>query len=140
MDRKQIIKILIVEDNPVDIMMTERALNNLKIAYDFYVLRNGEQLLDHLSRRDSREQPDLLLLDLNLPKRTGLEILEIMNQNTDLFQPFVAVVTTSKSPDELKRCSDLGAQIVISKPDDFNGYQQAINSILESFYKFCQKS
>ena len=139
MDRKQILKILIVEDNPIDILMTERALNNLKIAYDFYVLRNGEQLIDHLSRRD-REQPDLLLLDLNLPKRTGLEILEVMHQHPDLFRPFVAVVTTSTSPDELKRCYDLGAQIVISKPDDFNDYQQAINSILESFYKFCQKS
>ena len=106
-----------------------------------FMLRNGEQLLDHLSRPpDRREHTDLLLLDLNLPKRTGLEILEVMHQHPDLFRPFVAVVTTSTSPDELKRCYDLGAQIVISKPDDFNGYQQAINSILESFYKFCQKS
>jgi CheY-like chemotaxis protein len=139
-DSKQILRILIVEDNPLDILMTERALNNLKIAYDFYVLRNGEQLLDHLSRPpDRREHVDLLLLDLNLPKRTGLEILEIMHQNPDLLRPFVAVLTTSTSPDELKKCSDLGAQIVITKPDDPDYYQETINSILKFYYEFCQK-
>jgi len=135
------INILIVEDNPVDILMTERALMNLEIAYRLTVVRNGEQVLDYLSKQCSRvDQPDLLILDLNLPKRTGMEILEIVHQNRDLFRPFIAIVTTSKSSDELKRCSDLGAQIVITKPDDFENYQQAIHSVVECYYEFLQKS
>jgi len=126
------VQILLVEDNPMDVLMTREALKDWKIKHSLHVVQDGEEALDFLFRRGcygDTARPDLILLDLNLPKKSGTEVLWEIKQDPDLSTITLAVVTTSDAARDIEMCHELGANLFITKPLDFEEYIAAINSI-----------
>jgi len=131
------IEILLVEDNPIDILMTREALKNWTIKHRLHVVEDGEEALDFLFRRGrhgAAARPDLILLDLNLPKKSGTEVLSEIRQDPGLSTIALVVVTTSDAGSDLQVCHELGADLCITKPLDLEDYIAAIGSIEEFWF------
>lgn len=131
------IQILLVEDNPMDVLMTKEALKNWTIKHSLHVVEDGEEALDFLFRRGRYGEvarPDLILLDLNLPKRSGTEVISEIKQDPDLATITLVVVTTSDAGSDIQMCHELGANLCITKPLDLEEYIAAINSIEEFWF------
>jgi len=128
------LQILLVEDNPVDVLMTREALRTWKIRNSLQVVEDGQEAMDFLGKRGTyaeAERPDLILLDLNLPKKTGIEVLSEISQHADLSTITVVVVTTASAAPDLEECLALGARQCIIKPLDFDDYVRQLNSVQE---------
>jgi len=127
--------ILLVEDNPDDEMLTLRAMHKNKIANEIIVARDGAEALDYIfctgnyEQRDITEIPQVILLDLNLPKIGGLEVLKrIRSDDRTALYP-VVVLTSSKEERDLVESYRLGANSYIRKPVDFNQFSDAIRQL-----------
>jgi two-component system, chemotaxis family, response regulator Rcp1 len=119
--------ILLVEDNAGDVRLTREALREAEVAVELIAVADGEQALSHL-RNEGR--PDLILLDLNLPKKNGLEVLEEIKEDPELRRTPVIMLTTSSSARDIAACYDRGVNCYVVKPldlDDFTALVQAIN-------------
>jgi chemotaxis family two-component system response regulator Rcp1 len=130
------IDILLVEDNPGDVRLTQEAFKVGKIRNNLYVVRDGVEALDFLFRRKPYEDapiPDLILLDLNLPKRDGREILEEIKSKDNLRRIPVVVLTTSKADEDVLRSYNLHANCFITKPIDLDEFFRVIRAI-ENFW------
>jgi CheY-like chemotaxis protein len=130
------IQILLVEDNPMDVLMIRECLKKWRIKNYLHVVQDGEQALDFLCARGSfvgSPRPDLMLLDLNLPKTSGDEVLSEIKKNPDLSSITVVVVTTFDAVADRQVWNDLGAELCITKPLDFEEYHRAI-SYVEEFW------
>ncbi len=128
------LQILLVEDNPVDILMIRDCLKKWRIKNYLHVVEDGEQALDFLyTRGDFIEspRPDLVLLDLDLPKTSGNEVLSEIKKNENFSDIKVVVVTTFDAVADPKVWNDLGATLCITKPMDSDEYFQAISYIEE---------
>ncbi len=129
------IDILLVEDNPDDIELTMRALKKGKIGNNIYVARDGEEALDFLLHRGGYSDkkkfpiPGLILLDLNLPKRNGIEILQKIKAEPILKRVPVIMLTTSKRDEDIMQSYDLGVNSYIMKPVEFDKFIQTIKNI-----------
>jgi len=127
--------ILIVEDNPTDVMLIRRALARLKIANPVQVVADGDRAVDYLSGHDDyadRMQfplPALILLDLKLPRRSGLEVLEWLRRQEGLRRVPVVMLTSSRQSDDVNRAYDLGANSYLVKPVEFDGLQEMLGTI-----------
>ena len=127
--------ILIVEDNPTDVMLIRRALARLKIANPVQVVADGDRAVDYLSGHDDyadRMQfplPALILLDLKLPRRSGLEVLEWLRRQEGLRRVPVVMLTSSRQSDDVNRAYDLGANSYLAKPVEFDGLQEMLGTI-----------
>ncbi|MBI3169335.1 MAG: response regulator [Chloroflexi bacterium] len=127
--------ILLVEDNPDDEALTIRALNKNKIANNLSIVRDGVEALDFLfctgpySNRDPHDMPEVVLLDLKLPKVDGLEVLRQVraDQRTRLLP--VVILTSSKEEQDLIKSYSLGANSYIRKPVDFSQFVEAIHQL-----------
>jgi two-component system response regulator len=127
--------ILLIEDNPDDEALTLRAFAKNKIANKVVVARDGVEALDYLfatgayADRDAREQPQIVLLDLKLPKLDGLEVLRRLraDERTQLLQ--VVILTSSKEEQDLIQGYRLGANSYIRKPVDFLQFSEAIRQL-----------
>jgi len=126
--------ILLVEDSPSDVAMITAALRESHIANDMHVAGDGEEALDYLFRRgefrDAR-RPDLVLLDLNLPKKDGREVLAEVKADGDLTVIPVVVLTTSAAESDVLRMYKLHANSYITKPVGFEQFLAAIQHIEE---------
>jgi CheY-like chemotaxis protein len=127
--------ILLVEDNPADIKITQRALKESGLEVELVVVRDGEEAVDYLLRRgphasptDWRE-PALVLLDLNLPRMTGREVLERIRGTPELRAVPVIVLTTSRRHEDVQQMYASGANTYIEKPQDFARFVQVLQSI-----------
>lgn len=127
--------ILLVEDNPDDEELTRLAFAESRVANELVVVRDGQEALDYLfaggaySGRDICEQPQLILLDLKLPKLCGLDVLRrIRNSELTRLLP-VAVMTTSKEEKDMIESYTLGANSYIQKPVDFNRFTDAVRQL-----------
>jgi two-component system, response regulator len=124
--------ILLVEDNPDDIELTRRAFEKNHIANDVVIVRDGEEACRFLfddAVRDGRGLPQLILLDLNLPKITGLEVLErIRSDERTALLPTV-VLTSSKQEEDLVVSYRLGVNSYVRKPVDFNEFVDAVRQV-----------
>jgi len=125
--------ILLVEDNAGAIRLTREALREAEVAVELVAVADGEQAVAYL-RGDGdhagAERPDLILLDLNLPKKNGLEVLEEVRQDAALRHIPVIMLTTSSSARDIAACYDRGVNCYVVKPldlDDFTALVQAIN-------------
>ena len=121
----KIFQILLAEDNPIDILVTKEAMESWQVKFQLHVVEDGQEAVDFLLRRgiyDKVERPDVVLLDLNLPKKNGVEVLTHMRQDPDLSHVKVVVITTSGSESDLEMCRKLGVKIIITKPLDFEEY------------------
>jgi len=136
MTSTQPIDILLVEDDAGDEMITREAFQQNKIANTLHVARDGAEGLDFLYRRGEHHnapRPDLILLDLNLPKYDGQQILEILKTDPTLHHIPIVVLTTSSAQEDILRSYKLHANAYITKPVDFDQYLKAVRQIDEFF-------
>ena len=136
MNTEQDIEILLVEDNPGDVRLTLEALKEGKIKNTVNVVTDGEQAIDYLKRKNGYENkslPDLILLDLNLPKLSGREVLEIVKGDDQLKHIPIVILTTSKSEDDILKSYQHYANCYITKPVDFEQFSIAVKK-LEDFW------
>ena len=130
------IEILLVEDNPGDVRLTVEALKEGKLRNHMSVVGDGEQALAFLYRQGDHTdapRPDLILLDLNLPRKDGREVLAEIKDDPDLKRIPVVVLTTSKAEEDIVRTYNLHANCYITKPVDFDQFISVVRSI-ESFW------
>jgi CheY-like chemotaxis protein len=120
--------ILLVEDNAGDVRLTREALLEADVDVELVAMADGEQALEFL--RGESEPPELILLDLNLPKKNGLEVLEEIKGDPELRRVPVIMLTTSSSARDVAACYDRGVNCYVVKPlelDDFTALIGAIN-------------
>jgi CheY-like chemotaxis protein len=127
--------ILVVEDNPTDVMLIRRAFARLNIANPVQVVADGDRAVDYLSGRDTyadRVQfplPAVVLLDVKLPRRSGLEVLEWLRSQERLRRLPVVMLTSSRQSHDVNRAYDLGANSYLVKPVEFDGLQEMLGTI-----------
>jgi chemotaxis family two-component system response regulator Rcp1 len=130
------IEILMVEDNPGDVRLTKEALKDAKVSNTLRVVEDGAAALDYLHRRGvhaDAPRPDLILLDLNLPKKNGREVLEEVKQDANLKSIPVVILTTSQAEEDVVRAYSLHANCYITKPVDFTQFAKIVRTI-EDFW------
>ncbi|MCM2580114.1 response regulator [Streptomyces meridianus] len=130
------IEVLLVEDDPGDELMTREAFEDNKIGNTLHVVRDGMEALDFLYRRGEYAEaptPDLVLLDLNLPKYDGRQVLERIKSDPDLSHVPVVVLTTSSAEEDILRSYKLHANAYVTKPVDLDQFIAAIRQIDEFF-------
>ena len=128
----EIVDVLLVEDDPGDILMTREAFQQHKIQNKLHVVTDGEQALDFLRRTGNyakAPRPGLILLDLNLPRRDGLEVLAELKQDPVLRVIPVVILTTSQAEEDILRSYSLHANAYVSKPVDFERFIDVIRQI-----------
>ncbi|MEU9736748.1 response regulator [Streptomyces sp. NPDC048002] len=132
----QPIEVLLVEDDPGDELMTREAFEDNKIGNTLHVVRDGEEALDFLYRRGEHGDaptPDLILLDLNLPKYDGRQVLERIKSDPELAHIPVVVLTTSAAEEDILRSYKLHANAYVTKPVDLDQFIAAVRQIDEFF-------
>jgi len=130
----QPIEILLVEDSPADVRLTFEALKEEKIYNNLHVVTDGVEAIAFLRREGKYAKavrPDLILLDLNLPKKDGREVLKEIKSDDDLKAIPVVVLTVSKSEEDIVKSYNLHANCYINKPVDLNQFMKVIRSIQE---------
>jgi DNA-binding response OmpR family regulator len=126
------VEILLVEDNEGDARLTKEAFKENKINYRLSVARNGEDALKFLKKEDqyaSAPRPDLILLDLNLPKKNGREVLEEIKKDLSLKRIPVVILTVSRSEEDIIRSYDLYANCYITKPIDLSQFMEIVKLV-----------
>jgi two-component system, chemotaxis family, response regulator Rcp1 len=130
------IEIMMVEDNPGDVLLTREALKDAKVANNLSVVVDGEQAMRFLRREGPHAKaprPDLILLDLNLPRKDGREVLAEIRADPLLHLIPVVVLTSSKAEQDIVKMYELRANCYVVKPVDFQSLMQVVKSI-ESFW------
>jgi len=126
------IEILLVEDNPGDVRLTIEALKEGKVRNNLAIAKDGVEALAYLRREGSHasaNRPDLILLDLNLPRKDGREVLAEIKEDPVLRRIPVVVLTTSKAEEDILRTYDLHANCYITKPVDLEQFISVVRSI-----------
>ena len=134
--KSKIADILLVEDNPGDVRLTEEALKEGKFCNTLHVVHDGVEALAFLMREGQyagAPRPDLIMLDLNLPRKDGREVLADIKTDERLKRIPVVILTTSKSEEDILRSYDLHANCYITKPVDFDQFINVVRSI-EGFW------
>ncbi len=130
------IHILLVEDNEGDILLTTEALENAKFFTKLSVVKDGKQAMDFLTKADGYSdatQPDMLLLDINLPKRNGHQVLKFIKENEVLKHIPVIMLTTSSSPSDINQAYENHVNCFITKPIEAHSFIDVIATI-ENFW------
>ena len=126
------VEILLVEDNPGDYRLTQEALREGKVYNNLHWAQDGEEALDFLKQRGKHAKaprPDIILLDLNLPKKDGREVLLEIKQDSDLRAIPVVILTTSQAEEDVLRSYDLHANCYVTKPVDLEKFITVVQSI-----------
>jgi CheY-like chemotaxis protein len=132
----QIVDVLLVEDDEGDVLMTREAFEHYKIRNTLHVVTDGEQALQFVRRTGDytdAPRPGLIMLDLNLPRRDGLEVLAELKGDPDLRLIPVVILTTSQAEEDIIRSYSLHANAYVTKPVDFEQFIDAIRQI-DSFF------
>ncbi len=131
------IEILLVEDNPGDARLTVEALKEAKVRNRVHVVDDGVKALAFLRRQAAYStvpRPDLILLDLNLPKKDGREVLEELKHDGDLKRIPVVILTTSQAEQDILKAYELNANCYITKPVDLDQFLKVVRSIDEFWF------
>jgi CheY-like chemotaxis protein len=126
--------IVLVEDNPNDVELTLVALEQARLVNEVVVLRDGVEAIEYLCCRGKWEQrekgnPAVILMDLKLPKRTGLEVLEFIKKNPEFRQVPVVMLTSSREEPDLQRSYELGVNAYVVKPVSFTEFVRAVQDL-----------
>jgi CheY-like chemotaxis protein len=135
------INVLLVEDDEGDVLMTREAFEYYKIRNTLHVVSDGEQAMQFLRRTGpyaDAPRPGLVLLDVNLPRLSGLEVLSRLKGDKDLLSIPVVMLTTSKAEEDILRSYQLHANAYVSKPVDFEHFIEAIRQIDDFFMTLVQ--
>ncbi|CAI7980820.1 MULTISPECIES: response regulator [unclassified Parafrankia] len=124
--------ILLVEDDPGDTLMVEEALTDRGVNHELHVAVDGVEAMAYL-RDPANPRPDLILLDLNMPRMDGREVLSALKADPRLLSIPVVVLTTSEAPDDVLYSYTLHANAYVSKPVDFEAFTEVIHRI-DDFY------
>jgi chemotaxis family two-component system response regulator Rcp1 len=130
------VDILLVEDNAGDVRLTREVLRDSKVRNNLIVASNGEEALACLRKQGKFKdtiRPDLILLDLNLPKKDGREVLAEIKDDADLKRTPVVILTTSKAEEDILRTYNLHANCYVTKPVDLEQFVKVVKS-LEDFW------
>ena len=130
------LRLLLVEDSPSDVRLVREALNETGIPVELTVMADGAAGMEFLHRVELglEHRPDLILLDLNLPKKNGREVLAEIKSAPLLKQLPVLIMTSSQSDEDISQCYTLNANCFITKPCDLNEYLKAIKAIEEFWF------
>jgi CheY-like chemotaxis protein len=131
-----VIEVLLVEDDPGDVLMTREAFEDNKVANTLHVVTDGASALEFLHKRGEYAgvpTPDLVLLDLNLPRMDGREVLAAVKGDAGLRQIPVVVLTTSEAEEDVLRSYELHANAYVTKPVDFERFIEVVRQIDEFF-------
>ncbi len=130
----KLVEILLVEDNPGDVRLTMEALKEGKIRNALSVARDGQEALDFLlDEKKEHPRPDVILLDLNLPRKNGLEVLEIIKNHEELKKIPVVILTTSEDEQDILRSYEHHANCYITKPVELHNFLDVMKC-LQSFW------
>ena len=132
------ISILLVEDNPDDILITKRAFKKGKIRNELHVVRSGEEALNFLYKKGEYKNvpiPGLIFLDLNLPGVSGYEVLEKIKENDKLRRIPVIILTVSDHEEDVIKTYDLGANSFITKPVSFKNFIEVVTAITDYWFR-----
>jgi CheY-like chemotaxis protein len=131
-----VINVLLVEDDPGDVLITKEAFAENKVKNQLSVVSDGVNALRYLRRQDEyadAPRPDLILLDLNLPRMAGHEVLAKIKSDSDLQRIPVVVLTTSDAEEDVLRSYDLHANAYVTKPVDFERFLSVVRQIDQFF-------
>ncbi len=132
----QPIEILLVEDSPTDILITREAFEDAKLLNTLHVVEDGVKAIEFLRRQGSyasSPRPDLILLDLNLPRKNGREVLAEIKATAEFKSIPIVVLTTSNADEDILKAYNLHANCYVIKPVGFDNFFKAVQSI-ESFW------
>lgn len=125
---KKILNILLIEDDTIEIMKLERTVSSLKLNHKIIKANNGEKALSLLSEKDGL--PDIILLDLNMPKMNGIEFLTILKNDNRLKYIPTIILTTSINRKDVLKCYEIGVSGYIIKPLKYEDYVDKIEKVL----------
>ena len=131
-ERNGPIEILLVEDNPGDVRLTKEALKEGKVYSNLHTVKDGVEAMEFLRRQGKYKdvpRPDIILLDLNLPRKDGREVLEEIKSDNELKRIPVVVLTTSKAEEDVLRTYNLHANCYVTKPVDLEKFIVVVKSI-----------
>ncbi|WP_086668656.1 response regulator [Lentzea kentuckyensis] len=131
-----VIDVLLVEDDPGDALMTQEAFEHHKIRNTLHVVKDGVEALEFLRRQGQYEnapRPGLILLDLNLPRKDGREVLSEVKADAELRSIPVVVLTTSEAEEDILRSYSLYANAYVTKPVDFDRFIEVVRQIDDFF-------
>jgi CheY-like chemotaxis protein len=133
-DSGQPVDVLLAEDNPGDARLTEKAFEQGNILNNLYVVEDGVEAMKFLRQEDEHREkprPDLMLLDLNMPRKDGWDVLEEIRDDPDLARLPVIVLTSSEAEEDIVRSYELQANVYLTKPVDFQGFLEIVNGFEE---------
>lgn len=130
--KQRTIHILLIEDSPADVRLLKEALSASKEHHTLHVIMDGQKALDFLGKLGN-QLPNLILLDLNIPLKSGHEVLEVIKHDADLLHIPVIVLTSSVNPQDIRRAYDLHANCYIQKPIDLEDYFRVMR-IVKDFW------
>ena len=136
MENLSVVDVLLVEDDPGDVVLIKEAFEFNKVHNALHTVSDGVEALDFLYRRNGHEdapRPDLVLLDLNLPRKDGREVLEEVKADKDLRTIPIVVLTTSEAEEDILRSYDLHANAYVTKPVDFERFIEVVRLIDDFF-------
>ncbi len=132
------VEILLAEDNPGDVMLTKKALEQGKLVNNLHVVTDGVEALEFLRQAGEyadKPRPDLVLLDLNMPRKDGQDVLKELQEDTDLCRIPVVVLTSSESQEDIAKSYELNANAYLTKPVDFDGFIDIVNRMENFWFK-----
>jgi|SRR5579884_376737 len=138
MDRTGPLEVLLVEDNPGDVRLVKEALRDFHLPLHLTIARDGEEAMQLLSKNgsgSSRLRPHVVLLDLNLPKRSGHEVLRRIKEDPELQTTPVIIVSSASSADEVNRAYKMSANAYICKPMDLETTLQTIRDVCTFWFQ-----
>ncbi|MHA2289730.1 MAG: response regulator [Promethearchaeota archaeon] len=136
--KKNNFKILLVEDNPADVRLTKEAIQKSELVSQLDVVKDGVEAMNYLKKFKKNShavRPDLILLDLNLPKKNGLEVLKEIKDDEDLRRIPVVVLTISSNEEDLLKAYDLHANCFINKPLNIKEFYIIVEFICTFWFK-----
>ena len=127
-------RVFAIEDNPADARLVKEGVNDAGVKLDLQIIHSGQQAVDRLTDLDSTEPeiyPDLILLDLNLPGKSGFEVLSAVRNETTFPDIPIIAVSSSENPDDVKRVYELSANAYVTKPADPDEYIRMIMATVD---------
>ena len=135
------VEILLAEDNPGDVTLSKKALEQGKLGNNLHVVTDGVEALDFLRQTgeyDDTPRPDLILLDLNMPRKDGQDVLKELKADDDLCRIPVVVLTSSESEEDIAKSYELNANAYLTKPVDFDGFIEIVNRLENFWFKIAK--
>jgi CheY-like chemotaxis protein len=138
------INILMADDDEEDCLFAKKAFDKSTIPTSISFVHDGEELIDYLKNqgnfkdKSTTVRPDLILLDLNMPRKDGREALAEIKSDPDLHNILVIILTTSKQEEDIHNTYELGANSFICKPVDFEGMVKAIHTLIDYWFNIVQ--